>query len=98
MPGVARSRVRPHFRQVAKVNDPDRFLKIFRKVGADKRRGRSARVYFDPDDGNRLWSVFAWDEDDYEGVLADPEMPAIARQLGVEEPPVHAVAAIELDA
>jgi hypothetical protein len=42
--------------------------------------------------------VFAWDEDDYEGVLADPEMPAIARQLGVEEPPVHAVAAIELDA
>jgi quinol monooxygenase YgiN len=86
---------------VAKVKDPDQFLKIFRTVGADKRREhgcRSARVYIDPDDGNRLWSVFDWDEADYAKFLTDPEIPAIARQLGVQEPPVHAVAAIELDA
>ncbi|MCV0396269.1 MAG: hypothetical protein K5872_04150 [Rhizobiaceae bacterium] len=86
---------------IAKVTDPDWFLEIFRTVGADKRREhgcRSARVYFDPDDAHRVWSVFDWDAEDYAGFLADPEVPAIARQLGIREPPVHAVAAAELDA
>ena len=86
---------------VAKVTDPDGFLEIFRTPGADKRREhgcRSARVYFDPDDANRVWSVFDWDNEDYAGFLADPEVPAIARQLGLQEPPVQAEAAIELDA
>ena len=35
---------------------------------------------------------------DYDEFLADPEIPAIARELGIQAPPVHAVAAIELDA
>jgi hypothetical protein len=30
--------------------------------------------------------------------LADPEIPAIARELGIQAPPVHVVAATELDA
>ena len=86
---------------IARVTDPDQFLKIFRTLGPDKRREhgcRSARVFFDPDDAHRVWSVFDWDAEDYAGFLADPEIPAIARQLGLQEPPVHAVAAIELDA
>jgi quinol monooxygenase YgiN len=86
---------------VAKVADPDRFLEVFQSIGADKRREhgcRSARVYFDPEDGHRVWSFFDWDAKDYDGFLADPEIPAIARQLGIQEPPVHAVAAVELDA
>ncbi|MGC7096854.1 hypothetical protein ACPZ19_19455 [Amycolatopsis lurida] len=85
---------------IARVSDPDRFLEIFRTIGAEKRRQhgcRSARVYFDPEDPHRAWSVFDWDAEDYEGFLADPEIPEIARQLGLEAPPVHATAATELD-
>lgn len=62
---------------IARVTDPARFLEIFETVGAKKRREhgcRSARVYFDPDDAHRAWSVFDWDPQDYEGFLADPEI------------------------
>ncbi|MFI9531053.1 hypothetical protein [Micromonospora rosaria] len=86
---------------IAKVTDPARFLEIFETIGAQKRREhgcRGARVYFDPDDAHRLWSIFDWDTKDYEKFLADPEIPAIARELGLQAPPVHAVAATELDA
>ncbi|AXB43315.1 hypothetical protein [Amycolatopsis albispora] len=85
---------------VAKVADPERFLEIFRTIGARKRREhgcRGARVYFDPEDPHRAWSVFDWDQKDYDRFLADPEIPAIARELGLHAPPVHAVAAVELD-
>lgn len=86
---------------VARVTDPDRFLEVFETVGAEKRREhrcRGARVYFDPDDAHRAWSVFDWDAEDYAKFLEDPEVPAIARELGLQAPPVHAVAATELDA
>lgn len=86
---------------IARVSDPDRFLEVFENVGAVKRREhgcRSARVYFDPEDAHRVWSVFDWDAKNYEEFLADPEIPAIARELGIQEPPVHVVAATELDA
>lgn len=86
---------------IARVADPDRFLTVFETVGADKRREhgcRAARVYFDPDDRHRAWSVFDWDQQDYDRILADPEIPAIAQELGLLAPPIHAVPATELDA
>ncbi|MGW0247448.1 hypothetical protein ACWDYH_12505 [Nocardia goodfellowii] len=86
---------------IARVTDPERFLEVFETVGAQKRKQhgcRGARVYFDPDDAHRAWCVFDWDAKDYEAFLADPGIPAIAGQLGLQEPPVHAHAALELDA
>jgi hypothetical protein len=86
---------------IARVTDPDRFLEVFETVGAQMRRQhgcRGARVYFDPEDAQRAWCVFDWDAKDYEEFLTDPEIPAIARELGIQAPPVHAVAATELDA
>jgi quinol monooxygenase YgiN len=84
---------------VARVIDPEQFMEVFRTVGEAKRREhgcRSARVYVDPEDAHRMWSVFEWDAERYEEFLADPDVPAIARQLGLLAPPAHAVAAIEL--
>ncbi len=78
---------------IARVTAPDRFLEVFETVGAEKRRehgSRGARVYVDPDDAHRMWSVFDWDAKDYDEFLADPDIPAIARELGIEAPPVHA--------
>lgn len=86
---------------IARVADPDRFLEVFATVGAQKRREhgcRSARAYLDPEDAHRVWSVFDWDAEDYEGFLADPEVSAIARELGIQAPPVHVTPAAELDA
>ena len=86
---------------VARMIDPDRFVQVFETVGAEKRREhgcRGAWLYVDPEDAHRMWSVFDWDEKDYQDFLADPEIPAIARELGLEAPPVHAVAVTALDA
>jgi hypothetical protein len=85
---------------IAKVTDPKRFLEVFQNVGAAKRRQhncRGARVYFDPDDAHRVWSIFDWDAKDYDDFLADPEVSAIARQLGLQAPPVHVAAASVLN-
>ncbi|MEU6019957.1 hypothetical protein [Micromonospora sp. NPDC047134] len=59
---------------------------------------RRAQVYFDPDDARRTWCIFDWDAKGYEGFLADPEIPAIARQLGIQAPPGYATAVVDLDA
>ncbi|MGC5031332.1 hypothetical protein [Micromonospora sp. DT229] len=86
---------------IARVIDPARFLEVFTTVGGEKRREhgcRRAQVFFDPDDAHRAWCVFDWDAKDYEGFLADPEISAIARQLGIQAPPVHICAAADLDA
>ncbi|MBL6276562.1 hypothetical protein JMF97_10340 [Micromonospora fiedleri] len=86
---------------IARVTDPVRFLQVFTTVGVEKRREhgcRRAQVYFDPEDAQRAWCVFDWDAKDYEGFLADPEIPAIARQLGIQAPPGHVTAAVDLDA
>ena len=33
--------------------------------------------------------LFDWAPEDYEGFLADPTIPAIARKLALREPPLH---------
>lgn len=45
-------------------------------------------MFRDPDDRNRLWVLFDWDQDDYEQFLADPTVPDVARQLALAEPPL----------
>ncbi|RKN51067.1 hypothetical protein [Micromonospora endolithica] len=86
---------------IIRITDRARFLEVFTTIGAAKRREhgcRRAQVFFDPNDAHRAWSIFDWDAKDYEGFLADPEIPALARQLGLQSPPVHVVAATDLDA
>ncbi|RSM80051.1 hypothetical protein DMH04_31035 [Kibdelosporangium aridum] len=85
---------------VAKIADMDQFLKTFSTKGVAKRREHGctgARVFLDPDDQSRVWVVFEWKAEDYEGFLADPEIPAIARELGLQGPPVHAISIAEYD-
>lgn len=86
---------------VVEVADPDRFLEVFSTVGMRKRREhgcRRAAAYPDPANPRRIWSVFDWDTEDYQGFLDDPEVPAVAARLGLTAAPVHAVVAVELDA
>ena len=78
---------------IANVADFDQFLKTFSTRGVDKRREyrcKGSYVFRDPDDPNRVWVFFDWKIEDYERFLSDPEVPAIARELALREPPVKA--------
>lgn len=85
---------------IAKVADFDQFLKTFSTKGVEKRSEygcRGAHVFRDPDDPARVWVFFDWDTEDYESFLSDPEVPAIAQQLGLQEPPVKADPVVQYD-
>ena len=77
----------------AKVTEFDQFLKMFSTRGAEKRRehrSRHSHVFRDPEDASRVWVVFDWDAADYEGFIADPEVPAVFQEAGLQGPPVKA--------
>ncbi len=78
---------------IAKVADFDQFLATFSTIGAEKRKQHGctgSHVFRDPDDPSRVWVFFDWEMEDYEKFLADPEIPAIARELALREPPMKA--------
>ena len=84
----------------AKVADFDQFLRTFSTKGAEKRRehgSKGSRVFRDPQDASRVWVAFDWEMEDYEKFIADPEVPAIFQEAGLQGPPVKAEAAGKYD-
>jgi hypothetical protein len=68
-----------------KVEDFDRFLKIFSTKGAEKRRqhgSKGATVFRDPTEVDRVWVIFDWDEHGFKNFLSDPEVPSIIQEAG----------------
>ena len=68
-----------------KVEDLDRFLKIFSTKGAEKRKqhgSKGATVFRDPNENDRVWAIFDWDEAGFKSFLSDPEVPAIIQEAG----------------
>jgi hypothetical protein len=85
---------------IAKVADFDQFLKTFSTRGAEKRRehgSKRSQIFRDPDDPSRVWVVFDWEIENYEGFLSDPEIPAIYQELGLQGPPVKPESIAEYD-
>jgi hypothetical protein len=83
-----------------KVEDFDRFWNIFSTRGAEKRKehgSQGARVFRDPNEDDRLWVVFDLDEEGYNNLLSDPEMPAIFEEAGLQGRPQSAASAGETD-
>jgi hypothetical protein len=83
------------------VEDVDQFLKIFSTTGADKRRhhgSKGATVYRDPNEGDRVWVLFDWNEEGFADFLADPDVPAIIKEAGHKSKPQPAVLVGEYDA
>jgi hypothetical protein len=76
------------------VEDFDRFEKIFSTKGADKRRehgSKGATVYRDPNEGDRVWVLFDWDEEGWKSFVSDPEVPPIMQEAGHKGRPQAAV-------
>ena len=81
--------------------DYDRFMKIFSTKGAEKRKqhgSKGSHVFRDPNDDDRVWVVFDWDEEAYKDFLSDPEVPAIFQEGGLQGRPEMAELAREHNA
>jgi hypothetical protein len=68
-----------------KVEDFDRFLKVFSTAGLEKRKqhgSKGATVFRDPVDRDRVWVLFDWDAEGWQSFVSDPEVPAILHAAG----------------
>lgn len=68
-----------------KVEDFDRFLKIFSTKGAEKRKqhgSKGSTVFRDPTEEDRVWVIFDWDQEGFKNFVSDPEVPAILHEAG----------------
>jgi hypothetical protein len=68
-----------------KVEDLDRFLKIFSTKGAEKQKqhgSKGAMVFSDPSEIDRVWVIFDWDEEGFKNFVSDPSVPPILHEAG----------------
>jgi hypothetical protein len=73
-----------------KVDDFDRFLKVFSTKGAEKRKQHGSKgctVFRDPTEADRVWAIFDWDEKGWASFAADPEVPPIMKEAGHQGKP-----------
>ena len=68
-----------------KVEEFDRFMEVFSTKGADKRRqhgSKGAQVFHDPNEGDRVWVLFDWNEEGWQSFVSDPDVPPIMQLAG----------------
>jgi hypothetical protein len=68
-----------------KIGDFDRFWKTFSTKGAEKRKehgSKGATVFRDPNEDDRVWVLYDWDEEGLQNFLSDPEVPPIIQEAG----------------
>ena len=68
-----------------KVEDVDRFLDVFSTKGADKRAehgSKGSTVFRDPNEADRVWVLFDWDEAGWAAFVSDPDVPPILKEAG----------------
>ncbi len=73
-----------------KVEDFDRWLKVFSTKSAEKRKqhgSKGSTVFRDPNEADRVWVLFDWDEKGWQSFLSDPEVPAIIKEAGHKSKP-----------
>ena len=83
------------------VEDFERFLKVFSTKGAEKRRqhgSKGAHVFRDPNETDRVWVLFDWDEQGWQSFVSDPEVPAIMKEAGHKGRPQAATLGGQFDA
>jgi hypothetical protein len=83
------------------VEDFDRFLDVFSNAGADKRKehgSEGALIFRDPNESDRVWVVFDWNEAGWQSFVSDPTVPPIMKEAGHKSRPVAAEFAGRCDA
>src|SRR5262249_30631625 len=85
----------------SKVEDFDRWMKIFSTSSAEKRKQygcKGATVFRDPNETDRVWVIFDWDEAGFKNFASDPEVPAIMQAAGHKAKPQIAALGARLNA
>ena len=83
------------------IEDFDRFWNTFSTKGAEKRKqygSNGSHVFRDPHDENRLWVLLDRDEEDWNNLMSDSEMPGIFQEAGMQDRPQKAELAGQHDA
>ena len=73
-----------------RVEDVDRFMRVFSTAGAEKRKqhgSKGAIVFRDPNEADRVWAIFDWDEKGWQSFVSDPEVPAVLKEAGHKSKP-----------
>ena len=73
-----------------RVQDFDRWMKIFSTTSAEKRKehgSKGAQVFRDPNEEDRVWVLFDWDAEGWQAFVSDPEVPPILKEAGHKAPP-----------
>jgi hypothetical protein len=68
-----------------RVEDFDRWVKIFSTTSLEKRKqhgSKGSTVFRDPNEDDRVWALFDWDEEGFKNFVSDPEVPAILQEAG----------------
>ena len=81
--------------------DYDRFMEIFSTKGAEKRKEhgcKGAHIFRDPNEDDRVWAIFDWDEQGWQSFVSDPAVPPIMQQAGHKGRPQLAELRTHLDA
>lgn len=72
------------------MEDFDRWLKIFSTTSAEKRKPHGCKgstVFRDPNEDDRVWVLFDWDERGWQSFVSDPEVPPILKEAGHKTKP-----------
>jgi hypothetical protein len=72
------------------IEEFDRFWATFSTAGAEKRAqhgSKGALVFRDPNEADRVWVVFDWDDAGWESFVSDPTVPPIMREAGHKSKP-----------
>jgi hypothetical protein len=83
------------------IEDFDRFWNTFSTKGAEKRKqygSNGSHVFRDPHDEDRLWVLLDMDEEGWNNLLSDSEMPGIFQEAGIQGSPQKAELAGQHDA
>ena len=83
------------------VEDVERFLRVFSTSGAAKRKEHGSKgsiVFRDPNQTDRLWAIFDWDEKGWQDFVSDPEVPPILKNAGHKSTPQAALLAGKYEA
>ena len=78
------------FLATSRVEDIDRWVKIFSTTALEKRKEhgcKGSNVFRDPNEDDRVWVLFDWDETGWQNYVSDPEVPAILQDAGHKSRP-----------
>ena len=84
----------------SKIEDFDRFWQTFSTKGAAKRKehgSKGAQVFRDPNDDQRVWVAFDWDDESFQQFVGDPEVREIFKEGGLQGIPQRAEPAGETE-